>query len=319
MTPVWVKGTWNAVTYDRFFGFVQEWPQTWTIGPEPDAYVDLEAIDGFEVLNLPKVSIDRPVEGTGARIEAILDLIQWPASLRDIDLGDSQVQAVTLAGASPLAHIQDVAASEGGLFFMSAGGVATFFSRTHAVLLDEANDTWGDALGEKAYESLETSYDQSTLWNEVTVTAPNLADQTVADIASQALFSGPLGTLAPRSLTVPTLLTTEAEMLERANFILGQFSMPKQRIATLALEGRGDDTQWPRILMHELHDRVLARKRPPGGGLIDQPSLVEGITEEIWAQHWKTTWALSSTSYQQGQWVLGDPVLSLLGETTSLV
>jgi hypothetical protein len=70
--------------------------------------------------------------------------------------------------------------------------------------------------------------------------------------------------------------------------------------------------------MHDLHDRVLARKRPPGGGLIDQPSLIEGIEHHIASQYWKTMWALSSTSYQQGQWVLGDPVLSLLGETTSL-
>lgn len=320
MAPLLIQATYSAVTYDLFNGFIEAVPQTWTQGPAGDAQVAVRAVDAFKVLNLAKVTIDRPVEGAGARIGALLDAIGWPASLRAIDAGDSNVQAVTLDGTPILSHLQEVAASEGGVLFVDGSGVVTFLGRFHTVLLDEINDIWGDAIGENPYEDLTTSHDDENLWNEVTVTAPALADQVAEDLESQGLFSGPFGVTAPRSKPVATLLTTTGEMLTRAQDILARYSTPKQRVTSITLDTRADAVQVPRMLTREIHDRIVARKRPSSGGLIDQPSVVEGIHWEYAASRYlRTTWALSSTSYQQGQWVLGDAALSLLGQTTSLV
>jgi len=320
MAPLLIQATYSAVTYDLFSGFLEAMPQRWTQGPAGDAVVEVRAVDAFKVFNLAKVTIDRGVEGAGARITALLDAIGWPASLRAIDDGDSNVQAVTLQNTTILSHLQEVAASEGGILFVSGSGVVTFFDRLHTVLLDEANDTWGDAGSEKPYEDLDTDYDDETLWNEVTVTAPSLADQVAVDSESQALFSGPAGTLAPRSLSVSTLLTTTGAMLERAEFLLSRYSIPETRVKSITLDTRADAASVPRILMREIHDRVLARKRPPNGGLIDQPSIVEGMAWEYAASRYlRAMWALSSTSYQQGQWQLGVAGRSELGVTTSIV
>jgi hypothetical protein len=320
MAPLLIQATYSAVTYDLFSGFLEAMPQKWTQGPAGDAVVEVRAVDAFKVFNLAKVTVTRGVEGAGARITALLDAIGWPASLRAIDDGDSNVQAVTLTNTSVLSHLQEVAASEGGVLFVSGSGVVTFFDRLHTVLLDEANDTWGDVIGEKPYEDLDTDYDDETLWNEVTVTAPGLADQTAVDSASQALFSGPAGVSAPRSLSVSTLLTTEAEMLERAEFLLSRYSIPQTRVKSITLDTRADAASVPRILMREIHDRIAARKRPPNGGLIDQPSVVEGMHWEYAASRYlRAVWSLSSTSYQQGQWELGTVGKSELGVTTTLV
>ena len=231
--------------------------------------------------------------------------------------GQSEVQAVTLTDTTILQHIQDVAASESGQFFIATNGTATFYDRFHITLLDDENDAWGDEAGEKHYASITTSYDDQTIWNEVIVTAPGFADQTASDITSQGFFGGPA--LAPRTLEVGTFLTSEADMLERAEFLVSKYANPEFRITSMLLDNASlDDTQWPRILLHDLHARVLVRKRPAGDP-IEQPSFIEGIEWSLGPQSWRLTWRLSSTPLQQGQWELGTVGLSELGETTSLV
>jgi archaellin len=305
-------------TYTLFTGFIEAWPNTWE-GAHRQGMdtVTVTAVDAQKVLNLAKVTVTRGAETTGARITALLDAISWPSGLRDIDTGQSTVQAVTLTDTTILQHIQDMAASESGQFFISDDGIATFYDRFHTTLLDDENDVWGDASGEKHYASVETSYDDQTLWNQITVTAPDLADQTANDEVSQSLFGGPAN--APRTLSVPTFLTTTAAMLERAEFLISKYSQPKFRITALNIDnGELDDTQWPRILSHDLHDRVLVRKRPAGQD-IEQPSFIEGIEWNLAPQSWRLTWRLSSTALQQGQWELGTAGKSELGTTTTLV
>lgn len=319
MAPLAIRATYSAVTYDLFTGFIEGMPQTWTQGPAGDAQVEVRAVDAFKILNLAKVTTTRPAEGAGARIIALLDAIGWPASLRAIDAGDSNVQAVTLDDVSILSHLQEVAASEGGVLFVSASGVITFLSRFHTVLFD-SQDIWGDVVGEKPYESLSTSHDDDNLWNEIRVTAPGLTDQVAIDPVSVATFSGQMEVEAPRSLPLSTLLTSEAEMLERAEFELSRYSTPRQRVTGMTLDTRADAASIPRMLVRELHDRIVARKRPANGPLIDAPSIVEGMRWTYAASRYlRAEWALSSTGYQQGQWALGVVGSSELGQTTTLV
>jgi hypothetical protein len=319
MAPLKIEATFSAVTYPLFTGFVESWVPSWEGAHRQGRdLIRFVAADGMKVLNLATVTTTRGVETTGARIEALLDAINWPSDLMDIDVGQSSVQAATLVDANVLAHIQDMAASESGQFFIATDGVATFHDRFHVTLLDETNDVWGDDLSEKRYASVTPSYDDQTIWNRVVVTAPSLADQIAEDLTSQGQFGGPVGT-RPRTLPVSTLLTTTGDMLDRAEFLVSKYANPEQRIAALAIDnGSLDDTQWPRILNKDIHDRILVRKRPAGDE-ISQPSFIEGIQIDNDAGHWRITWNLSSTALQQGQWQLEVAGKSELGTTTSLV
>jgi hypothetical protein len=318
MIPLKIQATFSAVTYDLFHGFIEAWPASWEgAHRQGNDVVQVQAVDAQKVLNLAQVTVTRDAELSGARIEALLDAVGWPAALRDIDAGQSTVQAVTLTDTTILNHIHDVAASESGQFFISDDGKATFFDRFHIILLDEDDDLWGDETGEKHYASITTSYDDQTIWNEVIVTAPGFADQTASDESSQSFFGGPA--IAPRTLEIGTFLTSEAEMLARAEFLVSKYAFPEFRITSMRLDNASlDDTQWPRILSHDLHHRVLVRKRP-AGDLIEQPSFVEGIEWTLGPTSWGLVWRLSSTALQQGQWELGTVGLSELGETTTLV
>ena len=219
MLPLRIQATYTTITYDLFNGFVEAWPATWSGVPTlGDDNVEVHVVDAMKVLNLAKVTVDREQETTGERIDAMLDEIDWPSSLRAIDVSETEVQAVSLVNTGVLSHIQDVAASEQGVFFIATDGTATFYDRFHTITLDEADDTWGELENNYAYVT--TSYDESNLWNQVVVTAEGLTDQTADDEPSQALYGGPA--IAPRTLSVSTLLTTEADMLERAEALLGE-------------------------------------------------------------------------------------------------
>jgi hypothetical protein len=184
--------------------------------------------------------------------------------------------------------------------------------------LEETNDVWGDDPSEKHYASVTPSYDDQTLWNRVIVTAPSFADQVAEDLASQAMFGGPSGA-RPRTLPIGTLLTSTADMMARAEFLVSKYAFPELRLTSLNIDNASlDDAQWPRLLMKDLHDRILVRKRPAGDA-IEQPSFIEGMQIDNDAGHWRISWRLSSTALQQGQWELGTVGLSELGVTTSIV
>lgn len=317
MTPIRIRVTWQGEHF-LFYGFAEGWPATWSGAARQGMdQVRLVVADGMKVLNLARVSLTRSQELSGARINALLDAVGWPSGDRDIDAGASQVQAETLTNEGVLTHIQDVATSEGGQFFITPNGTATFFDRFHGTILDEENDTWGDEDGEKHYATVETSFDETNLWNEIIVSAPSLANQTARNEPSITQFGGPGS--APRSLPYPTLLTTTAEMLDRANFLLSKYATPRQRITAMVVENASlDDTQWFRLFTHDIHSRVLVRKRP-AGSIIEQPSMIEGIDWSIGNGLWRLTWALSTSTFTQGQWTLGVVGKSELGETTTLV
>ena len=221
---------------------MEAWPATWSGVPTlGDVNVEVHVVDAMKVLNLAKVTVDRdrrrPASGSTP-----CSTVPWPSSLRAIDVSETDVQAVTLVNASVLAHIQDVAASEQGVFFIATEGTATFYDRFHTSRW--MRPTTPGASLEKNYAYVTTSDDESNLWNQVVVTAEGLTDQTADDQPSQALYGRPA--IAPRTLSVSTLLTTEADMSERAEALLGKYSELEFRITSMEIEnGSGQNEQWP--------------------------------------------------------------------------
>lgn len=296
-----VRGTWQGVTYDRFNGYIESYPRSWTPGPAGIAYVEIHAVDAFKVLALAKVSTVRSAESSGARVGAILDAIGWPAADRAIDTGLSTVQAVTYVDQPALTALQAVEATEGGILFVSRDGKITFLDRTKpiTVALDDVNLTWGDSGLEKDYLELTTSFDDSQIWNDVKVTAPGNADGTAEDLTSQDRFFR-------RTLVQSTFHEDENEQQSKAEYLVTRFSEPALRITTLDLSSaRGQDIQWPHILPRELHDKVRARKTSVGGGTISQDSFIEGSAEVIRQGAWDIVWNLSPLDRATDYWIWG--------------
>jgi hypothetical protein len=312
-----IRATYSSVTYDIFNGYIETWPQVWSMGPLGDAEVTIKAADAFKILSLAKFSAVRSAELSGARIGAILDAIGWPAADRSIDAGISTVQAKTYALDSALSALQEIELTEGGLLFMSADGKVTFKDRTKFVLdaLDTTNYTWGDLGSEKIYADLGPLERADTnLWNRIVIEAPGKTTVDVSDSASRDAF-----TVAYRTLSLSTLHESQNEMVDRANYLLTRYGTPKNRISEMVIERSID--YWNRLLDRELHSKLRARKRPVGGGTIEQDSFVEGINHDVDYRHgtkWLVTLNLSPLDEVTTYWVLGDTVYSVLDSTTRL-
>jgi hypothetical protein len=336
------RATAGGVTHDLYHGYIR----SWTVYRERDGrqYVAVVADDGLRVLGLTDLNDSFPLERTDERIAAILAAANWqtgtpwllghatfgvlstttvlaPFGDQALDIGLSQVQAVTLEGTNALDHAQDVERSEQGLLFVSRLGGMTFHNRHRRLLAGQQAPlcVLGD-LGdgtELPYVSVAIEYDDRLLYNDVRVTRTGGTEQTAADATSQDDHF-------VRTLRREILVPTDGEAAIVASYLLRLSKDPPPRIVSVGLdphmEANPAGELWTRFLSAELGDVVTLRHRPWGGGnVLEQKSLVEGITVE-WdteAGVWSGTWALSPAD-TTGYWVLGDGVYSVLGSTTGL-
>lgn len=306
---------WDAEVYPLFSGLVLSWPQEYPDGT--DAVVPLQVADAFQAFRIAGLTASYSAQLSGARIAAVLDDVGWPtgSTWRDLDTGQSTVQASTVDATATLGHLYDVARSESGYLFVARAGAVTLVDR-RAVLLSTLDETltWGPDEGEHPVHDIRLVDPVATLRNEVSVAAPGLTTQVVTDAAS-------VGQFLIRSLpTVQTLLTTENEMSDLGNALLARYKDPSPRVTDLVTSGRDQGDSWPSILERELGDKIRARHAPSAGeDVIEVDSIIEGIRcRHDGVGDCTFAFALSPMSGSGDYWVLDDPVQSILGSTTRL-
>ena len=133
MRKLQITATYNSVTYPVFSGFITGYS---TITPQESndnvAYTTITAVDAFRLAQNAQITT---VAGTsagqlsGARVNNLLDAISWPTSMRDIDAGQTTMQADPGTARTALAACQTVATSEYGAFYVDAAGSFVFQDR----------------------------------------------------------------------------------------------------------------------------------------------------------------------------------------------
>lgn len=306
---LWDEGTWGDA-HGVFFGYVEAWPMVYR---SSTATTQVSIVDGFGPLNLARVSATYSQELSSARIAAVLDDADWPAGDRDIDTGQTTVQAATLELANPLAHLLKVADSENGLLFMDRDGNLRFRSRHGLIggLLDADSFTFGDGAGEQLYESVVVEYDADDVWNEVSVSSQGVATQTASDAASIAEYKI-VRTLEKTAL----LLTSTTEQADYAKFLLASYKDAAVRVDRIVFRLA---EFWDRVLSCDLGSKIMVVANPEGSDPIVQPSYIEGIHWDIeGGSAWVCTWDVVPLTRRASFWVLGDSVQGILGSTTTL-
>lgn len=233
-----------------------------------------------------------PQERSGARIERVLDLIGWPASLRRIDPGLLDVVTGGFGprdNASALSHIQDVASSELGYFFVDRDGVAVYHDGGHRGRDPRSTVVqviFGDASAGAGYlySTVTPEYSTQRLFNRVLVTAgaTGAEPQMAEDVASQILYSPIPGVPFPREHSRATLLASDADALVVARTILAASKDARVRFERIRVLERDIPSGWTEAVMAlELGDRVQLRTKPPGHNTVGvYDCFVEQIEEE---------------------------------------
>ena len=96
MKKVQITATYGANTYSIFSGFITSYVNTQPKDATEVAYTTIQAVDAFRLAQNAQIStVTGATAGdlSGTRVNQILDQIDWPATMRDIDAGLTTLQA----------------------------------------------------------------------------------------------------------------------------------------------------------------------------------------------------------------------------------
>lgn len=266
MRLLYIHASHENVDYPMFYGYTTDYLPAFPGGGYSSLVV--KAVEGLAPLQVAKVTQGFPEQTTGQRVRAVLNSVQWPASLQDIDEGQEIVPQQMLEGVSALAHLQAIVDAELGVLFISRSGVLTFYDRDRWFSLPFADDsrTWGDEYPELAHDWRKMNVEYP---GQDTITAVNVnrLGQPVLNLTNDDAVRR---FLVPQTLTISDLLVATDEAVEdRAAFELFR-GVPGHalRIASFVPEPEAGPypsavDSWPQALGLELGDRIRLRHRPP--------------------------------------------------------
>lgn len=313
MLQVRIRATAVDYSIPLFYGYAEQLPQQAnSIGSE--IRVDLDLIDGMVLLNLADTASAAPQEGSGARIVRLLDDAGWPSGLRDIDTGQSVVQAKTYDSESVLSAIREVAETEQGIFWIDGQGRAQFRERHDRILTqNDSTATFADDGTGHPYFDPEPTFDESQLWNRIRVEAPGLTAQTAEDSTSIAKH-------LRRKKKVESLTVDENEMLALADWLLWRYKDARLRFDRITLHPSAYPDQAETVLGTDLGSRYTLVRTYETGAQVSEDVHVERMSIKASAEAIYGTevrWRLSPAA-RDTFWVLGDSNAGVLGETTRL-
>ena len=276
-----IYADYEGIRYYLFSGFITSYDTQFAIGADEVSRVILQCVDGFRLFNNAAITT---VPGTsagqlsGARIENLLDVVDWPISQRLIDAGNSQMQADPGTERTVLEACQTIEDSEFGGFFMSAEGDATFYSRNTVTLnADSTPVLFNDDGSEIGYAQIDLAFDDTLIVNDVLVQRLNGTSQIVTDQTSIETYFKHSGA------RTGILVETDQEALDQASLILASRKDATLRIDSMTLN-LVDDGQVARNIAGlelEIFDLVNVTKTMPGSTSITRELFVQGVQHDI--------------------------------------
>lgn len=286
----------------QFFGVIEDWNISYNPGGQSVA--TCQAFDDFGYLSgLEFAGTTFPAAETSARIDAILDSIDWPATRRDLAFTGADLSETTYAaGDDVIAGLQITSRSEPGDLFMSRGGDVKLVGRNAAFTSDGL--TFSDAGTAIPYKTISAVYGSELLYNRVTVTS-QVGTATAENLTSISIYGG-------RDLTEATYLDSDLQLQELADYLVTRYADPEFRFEEITVDLKDVPADQKQDVVNlELGDVVKVEftpsKVPPQ---VVQYGKVIGISQNITPSVEEVTIKLQST--EGSLFVLGDAVFGKL-------
>jgi hypothetical protein len=171
-----ISATFAGQTYYLHSGYITAYNYTFPTD-QSIGYVEITSVDGFRLMQLANVTTLAGTysgQDTGSRINAILDDIGWPPSLRQIMTGGSETlcQADPATTRTALQAIKNVEFTEQGAFYMNGEGDAVFRSRAYISGTSGANPTYFNNNGTTGinYSNITFALDDKLIINDALIT-----------------------------------------------------------------------------------------------------------------------------------------------------
>jgi hypothetical protein len=289
MRKVQITATYGAVTYPIFSGFITSYTTTTPKNANDVVYTTIQAVDAFRLAQNAQIST---VAGTsagqlsGARINALLDAIDWPASMRDVDAGLTTMQADPGTARTSLAAMQVVEISEYGALYVDASGSFVFQDRNVTAGSTGATPTvFNDNGSDISYFNAVWRLDDTLVYNSASVTRTGGTTQTAINQASIDKYF--VHSYNQQNL----LMQTDAVALDYAQAYVASRAETSIRCDAIQLDLYTDNYNLGIIAALELDyfDPVTITTNQPGGSTLTKTLQVFGVAQSITPNSWKTT------------------------------
>ena len=188
MKKVQISATYGATTYSIFSGFITSYVNTQPKDATEVAYTTIQAVDAFRLAQNAQVSTVTGASAgnlSGTRINQILDQIDWPATMRDVDAGLTTMQADPGTARTSLDAMTTVATSEYGALYVNTDGEFVFQDRAvTAGSIGGTVTTFNDDGTGIAYANAMWKLDDDLIFNSAQISRTGGSPQTAINQAS---------------------------------------------------------------------------------------------------------------------------------------
>ena len=311
MRKVQITATYGATTYPIFSGFITSYTTTTPRNANDVVYTTITAVDAFRLAQNAQVST---VAGTsagqlsGARINAILDAISWPNSMRDIDTGLTTMQADPGTARTSLAAMQTVETSEYGALYVDAAGSFVFQDRTVTVSSVAGTPTVfndnGTGIG---YYNAVWRLDDTLVYNSASITRLGGTAQTATNTASITKY------FAHSYNQQNLLMETDTVALDYARAYVASRAETSIRCDAIQLDLYTDNytAGITAALRLDYFDPVTITTNQPGSSTLTKTLQVFGVAQSITPNSWKTT--LTTLEPIIDGFIIGSTISGILG------
>jgi len=278
----------------------------------------ITAVDGFRLANLAQLTtVAGSAAGnlSGTRITQILDAIAWPNSMRDIDAGQTTVQANPTTNATALAKLQQVTDSEYGSLYIDASGNMVFQDRLFTESSVAATPTvFADNGTGIPYSQIKWLFDDTQVYNSASITRIGGTAQTAENASSIALY------FKHSYNRTDLIMETDAVALQYAQAYVASRQATTIRCDAISLDLNTTSTAGvTAALQLDYFDPITVKSTQPaatGTSTLDKTLQIFGVSHAVTPNTWVTTFttlepiidAFIIGSSQYG--ILGTSVLS---------
>ena len=278
----------------------------------------ITAVDGFRLANLAQLTtVAGSAAGnlSGTRITQILDAIAWPNSMRDIDAGQTTVQANPTTNATALAKLQQVTDSEYGSLYVDPSGNMVFQDRLFTESSVAATPTvFADNGTGIPYSQIKWLFDDTQVYNSASITRIGGTAQTAENASSIALY------FKHSYNRTDLIMETDAVALQYAQAYVASRQATTIRCDAISIDLNTTSTAGvTAALKLDYFDPITVKSTQPaasGTSTLDKTLQIFGVSHAVTPNTWVTTFttlepiidAFIIGSSQYG--ILGTSVLS---------
>jgi hypothetical protein len=289
MRKVSISATYDGTTYPMFSGFITSYTTTTPKNATDVVYTTIQAVDAQRLAqNAQIATVTGATAGdlSGTRINQILDTIAWPASMRDVNAGLTQLQNDPGTARTSLAALQTVTNSEYGAFYVDASGSFVFQDRSVTTASIGGTPTvFNDNGTDIGYFNAVWRLDDTLVFNQANVSRTGGAVQNATNAASVEKY------FAHTYNIQNLLMQTDAVALDYARAYVASRAETSVRCDAIELDLYTDNYNTGIIAALDLDffDPVTITTNQPGASTLTKTLQVFGVAHSVTPNKWRTT------------------------------